>query len=131
MYLERYILPVSNTLSRSFSVPLFSQFLSQIEIVAMGMRIHGLVSYPIFSLDSSRSAALLSLRSQRDTMDFNPSRTAVRVIVSLRPPVSFLPIGTREERGGEGEGKRNSRVEKSWRGRSVDAQGNAIICNPA
>lgn len=78
-----------------------------------------------------RRRYVLSLRSQRDTMDFNPSRTAVRVMVSLRPPVSFLPIGTREERGGEGEGKRNSRVEKSWRGRSVDAQGNAIICNPA
>lgn len=128
MYLERYILPVSNTLSRSFSVPLFSQFLSQIEIVAMGMRIHGLVSYPIFSLDSSRSAAFF--RYDRNAIQWILIHL-VRVIVSLRPPVSFLPIGTREERGGEGEGKRNSRVEKSWRGRSVDAQGNAIICNPA
>lgn len=75
MYLERYILPVSNTLSRSFSVPLFSQFLSQIEIVAMGMRIHS-VSRIISDLsllilpDSSRFVV-----SRCDTTDFNPSRT--------------------------------------------------------
>lgn len=116
MYLERYILPVSNTLSRSFSVPLFSQFLSQIEIVAMGMRIHS-VSRIISDLsllilpDSSRFVV-----SQRDTTDFNPSRTD-------------LVSSDRNERKRE-ESERGT-VEKSWRRRSVDAQGNAIICNPA
>lgn len=52
-------------------------------------------------------------------MDFNPSRTAVRVIVSLRPPVSFLPIGTREERGEREKGRgtvewRNPGGEGRW-----------------
>lgn len=95
MYLERYILPVSNTLSRSFSVPLFSQFLSQIEIVAMGMRIHS-VSRIISDLsllilpDSSRFVV-----SRCDTTDFNPSRTD-------------LVSSDRNERKRE-ERKRNSR----------------------
>lgn len=97
MYLERYILPVSNTLSRSFSVPLFSQFLSQIEIVAMGMRIHSV----------SRIISDLSLLILPDSSRFVVSRCVSQRILIHLVPISFLPIGTSERK--REERKRNSR----------------------